>query len=76
MLNLRKISELVEENKELKECIKRYSEQIAKYYGIIEKQNNMIKYYEAALHVDTFQFPIERGLGEGDTPTDLSPLDL
>ena len=76
MLNLRKISELVEVNKKLKECLKRSSDLLAKAYGIIEKQNNMIKYYEAALHVDTFQFPEERGLGEGDTPTDLSPLDL
>ena len=76
MLNLKRISELVEENRQLKECLNKSTKLLAKAYGIIEKQNSIIKHYEAALHVDTFVFPEERGFGEGDTPTDLSPLDL
>lgn len=93
MLILNRISELVEENKKLKEIAEKQSDNLKEALKIIEglqKERNLYKHAWEDLQGFCFRFcednpdardiifpnTDERGLGEGDTPTDLSPLDL
>lgn len=63
------IDQLIEENMKLQDENKQLKERLLKTYW-----HNM----QCPTHDPDVIFPNtdERGLGEGDTPTDLSPLDL
>lgn len=93
MLNSKRIVELLEEYKQLKELAEKQSDNLKEALKIIEslqKERNLYKNAWEDLQGFCFRFcednpdardiifpnTDERGLGEGDTPTDLSPLDL
>ena len=82
MLNLRRTAE---EIRRLRELVSNQKDTIKKSLKVIEQladdnirlqaENQKL---QAAIAGEDIIFPNtdERGLGEGDTPTDLSPLDL
>ena len=82
MMNLRKTAEEINRLRELvnnqKDTIKKAMkviEQLADDNIRLQAENQKL---QAALADEDIIFPNtdERGLGDGDTPTDLSPLDL
>ena len=82
MMNLRKTAE---EIRRLRELVNNQKDTIKKAMKVIEQlADDNIKLQaenqklQAALADEDIIFPNtdERGLGDGDTPTDLSPLDL
>lgn len=77
-MNIKKIIELKKENEQLREMVKQAHENFEKAYKILNFYKARCKLLEAAVTGGDIDFPNtdERGLGDGDTPSDLSPFDL
>lgn len=72
------IDELQEENDKLNDTCAEYRHSLEMYFRLLDKYKADNAKLRAALADEDIIFPNtdERGLGDGDTPTDLSPLDL
>lgn len=72
------IDELQAENDKLNDTCAEYRHSLEMYFRLLDKYKADNAKLRAALADEDIIFPNtdERGLGEGDTPSDLSPLDL